>query len=56
MEEEIFLASDKEKIVKALGIRVNCSLADLRIYVNGRDLTKTVVLEEVRIVIEKKGA
>jgi hypothetical protein len=56
MEEELFSASDKEKIVKALGVKVNCNIVDLHIYVNGVDITKNVVLEEIRIVLEKKAA
>jgi hypothetical protein len=52
MEEEIFVANSKGE-VKALGMKINCSSMDLHIYVNGVDITKTVVLEEVRIVIER---
>jgi hypothetical protein len=52
MEEEIFAANSKGD-VKALGMKINCVPADLRIYVNGVDITKSVVLEEVRIVIER---
>jgi hypothetical protein len=54
LEDELFLASDKDQIVKALAIRVNCKLEDLHIYINGVDITKTVVLEEVRIIAGKK--
>ena len=52
MEEEIFVANSKGE-VKALGMKVNCVATDLHIYVNGVDITKSVVLEEVRIVIER---
>jgi len=52
MEEEIFVANSKGD-VKALGMKINCIPADLHIYVNGVDITKSVVLEEVRIVIER---
>jgi len=52
MEEEIFVANSKGD-VKALGMKVNCAPTDLHVYVNGVDITKSVVLEEVRIVIEK---
>jgi hypothetical protein len=52
MEEEVFVANSKGE-VKALGMKVNCAPTDLHIYVNGVDITKTVVLEEVRIAIEK---
>jgi len=54
MEEEIFSASDKEKIVKVLGVTLNCQIQDLHVYINGIDITsKSVVLEEVRIVVER---
>jgi hypothetical protein len=52
MEEEIFVANSKGE-VKALGMKVSCLPTDLHIYVNGVDITKTVVLEEIRIVIER---
>jgi hypothetical protein len=55
LEEELFSASDKDKIVKALGVKVNCDIVDLHIYVNGVDLTKNLVLEEIRVVLEKKA-
>ncbi len=56
MEEELFRAVDKDKLVKALGVKVNCTLADLHIYVNGVDITKTLILEEVKVTLEKKAA
>ena len=52
MEEEIFVANSKGD-VKALGMKINCAPADLHIYVNGVDITKNVVLEEVRIVVKR---
>jgi hypothetical protein len=53
MEEEIFVANSKGE-VKALGMKVSCTPTDLCIYVNGVDITKTVVLEEVRIAIVRE--
>jgi hypothetical protein len=53
MEEEIFVANSKDD-VKVLGMKINCASTDLHIYVNGVDITKTVVLEEVRIIITKE--
>jgi hypothetical protein len=53
MEEEIFVANSKGE-VKALGMRVSCMPTDLHIYVNGVDITKNVVLEEVRVVITRE--
>lgn len=54
MEEEIFSASSKDRIIKALGIRVAANLEDLHVYVNGVDIVKSVVLEEVRITMNRK--
>jgi IS4 transposase len=56
MEEEIFRASAKDRLVKAVGIKLSCNLEDLHIYVNGVDITKNFVLEEVRIAAESKPA
>lgn len=53
MEEEVFVAKDNGD-VKALGVKLNCTPNDLHIYVNGVDITKTVVLEEIRITVERK--
>jgi len=53
MEEEIFVANSKGE-VKALGMKVSCTPTDLHIHVNGVDITKTVVLEEIRIVITRE--
>jgi hypothetical protein len=53
MEEEVFLANSKGE-VKALGMKINCAPTDLHIYVNGVDITKSVVLEEVRIVMTRE--
>jgi hypothetical protein len=53
MEEEIFVANSRGD-VKALGMKVNCAPTDLHIYVNGVDITKSVVLEEVRIDISRE--
>lgn len=55
MEEELFAASTKDNLVKAVGMKVDCKPSDLRIYINGKDISRAIVLEEVRIVMEKKG-
>ena len=38
---------------KALGMKVHCQPKDIRILVNGVDITKNLVIEEIRIVIDK---
>jgi hypothetical protein len=55
VEQEIFKASAKEGLVKVLGIKLGCNLEDLHIYVNGVDVTKSFVLEEVRIVADSSS-
>ena len=55
MEEEVFVAKDNGE-VKALGIKLNCTPSDLHIYINGVDITRNTILEEIRIVIERKEA
>jgi hypothetical protein len=52
MEEEIFVANSKGD-VKALGMKINCAPTDLHIFVNGVDITKSIILEEVRIVVDR---
>jgi hypothetical protein len=53
MEEEIFVANSRGD-VKALGMKVSCAPTDLHIYANSVDITKNVVLEEVRVVIARE--
>jgi len=53
VEEEIFVANSRGD-VRALGMKVSCAPTDLHIYVNGVDITKNVVLEEVRIIIARE--
>lgn len=55
MEKELFLASTKDQTVKVLGMRVDCKPQDLHIFINGKDIAETIVLEEVKITMEKKG-
>jgi len=53
MGEEIFAANSRGD-VKALGLKISCTPTDLHIYVNGVDITKNVILEEVRIVVTRE--
>jgi hypothetical protein len=53
IEEEIFVANSRGD-VKALGIKVSCAPTDLHIHVNSVDVTKNVVLEEIRVVIARE--
>lgn len=55
MLEEILFLSDKEKLVRCLGLKLNCVPTDVRVYVNGQDISKNIVVEEIKVVIEKKG-
>jgi hypothetical protein len=53
---ELFRASDKDKKVWVLGVEVNCTPTDLKIYINGQDLTKTLAIDEIKIMMEKKAS
>lgn len=52
MEEEIFVASKEG--VKALGVKIACTAAQLHIYINGKDIIPLTLLDEVRITFEKR--
>lgn len=52
----VFYLSDKEKLVKALGIQLNCDPKDIKILINGVDIGKTLIIDTVTILIEKKSA
>ncbi len=55
MEEELFTVSARDKVIKVLGMKVDCSLEELKVFINGTEITKTVVLEQIRIVKDRKG-
>ena len=54
VEEELFTASGKTNEVKVLGVKVDCAMTDLRIKINGINIAETLLIEEIRIVMEKK--
>jgi hypothetical protein len=54
MEQEIFIANDSTQEVKALGVKVDCALSDIHVYINGIDILKVSLIEEIRITYEKK--
>jgi hypothetical protein len=56
LEEEIFLASAAGKVVMILGMATTHKVEDLHVYVNGVDITKSVVVDILRITVEKKSA
>ena len=49
MEEELFSVDDKTKIVRALGVELVAKPQDLHVYVDGRDILKQMVYDEIRI-------
>ena len=55
MEEEIFLTSAADKLVKILGMTTTHKVDELHVYVNGVDITKSVVLDVLKITVEKKS-
>jgi hypothetical protein len=56
LEEEIFLTNAADKQVKILGMTTTHKVEELHVYVNGVDITKSVVLDVLKITVEKKSA
>lgn len=56
LEEEIFLTNAADKLVKILGMTTTHRVDELHVYVNGVDITKSVVLDVLKITVEKKSA
>jgi hypothetical protein len=52
METELLTA--RGSTVKVLGVNVNFTPRELRILVNGQDITAAMMIEELRIVAEKQ--
>jgi hypothetical protein len=56
LEEEIFLTSATDKLVKILGMTTTHKVDELHVYINGVDITKSVVIDVLKITVEKKSA
>lgn len=56
-EEVVFLAQEKDgtSVVKVLGVTLNCRPNELRIFVNGKELTTYMVVEEVKVTLQRKA-
>ena len=52
MKKRVFYA-DKDGTVEALGMRLDAKPDELRILINGVDISENVLLERIEIVIEK---
>jgi len=53
MEKTLLFASAKDEIVKVLGIEVaNVNMGNLHVKINGVDLMKDVVLDELQITAD----
>jgi hypothetical protein len=57
-EKELFSADDRStdpanKIVRALGVEITAKPADLRIYINGKDILEHYVLDTLLITAKK---
>lgn len=52
MKRRIFYADNAGK-VEALGIQVDAKPNEVKVYVNGVELTETVLLERIEIFIER---
>ena len=53
MKKRVFYA-DKDGTVEALGMKLDAKPSELRILINGVDISENVLLERVEIVVEKK--
>jgi hypothetical protein len=56
LEEEIFVTTAADKLVKVLGMVTTHKVDELHVYVNGVDITKSVVIDVLKITAEKKAA
>jgi hypothetical protein len=54
MPEEIFKLIGKTGEIKALGINVDAKPAEIKVFINGVDVTKLLSIEEIKIVKEVK--
>lgn len=55
-QSPVFYLNDKEHLVKALGIQLDCVPGEIKILVNGVDIVKSLIIDSVVITIEKKPA
>jgi len=53
MKRRVFYA-DKDGNVEALGMKLDAKPDELKILINGVDITESVLLERIEIVVEKK--
>jgi hypothetical protein len=56
LEEEIFVTTAADKLVKVLGMATTHKVDELHVYVNGVDITKSIVIDVLKITVEKKSA
>lgn len=52
MERELLHVDGKTTVIKCLGLKVEGSAKNVRIIINGQDITRTVILEELVVTIE----
>jgi len=53
MKKRIFYA-DKDGTVEALDIKIDAAPEDIKVLINGIDITETLEVERVEIILEKK--
>lgn len=51
--EELLSIDSETKMIKVLGIDVNAKLEQIKIMVNGVDLTKTFALKQFKVIKEE---
>uniref|UniRef100_A0A6M3JBX1 Uncharacterized protein n=1 Tax=viral metagenome TaxID=1070528 RepID=A0A6M3JBX1_9ZZZZ len=53
MKKTVFIA-DKDGTVEALGIKIDAKPDEVKVLINGTDITETLTLERVEVIVEKK--
>lgn len=53
MVNELFSADASTKKVMVLGVESSAKLEDLKILVNGTDISENILLKSVRIIVDK---
>jgi hypothetical protein len=53
MADEIFKLVAKTGQIQALGIDVDAKVPQVKVFINGIDVTKSLLIDEIKIIVEK---
>ena len=53
MKKRVFFA-DKDGTVEVLGMELDARPEDLKVFINGSEITESIMVERIEIVVEKK--